>query len=245
MSSTSFDWAAVFVASVSVLAAMLHCSPSSSGGARQSQEVLPASSRETTALPRPQRDGEVSLERAIDSRRSVRSFSTRALSLEQAGQLLWAAQGRPSGEDTRRTAPSAGATYPLETYLVSFAVTGLETGVYKYDPASHALTMVQRGDVRDGLLDAALRQRSIQTAAAMIVMTGVFDRTTQRYSDRGERYVHMEAGHAAQNAHLQASALGLGMVPIGAFHDAAVRQVLRLSTDEVPLYLLPVGRLEG
>jgi len=196
---------------------------------------------EAIPLPPPRTDGPVSLEAAIASRRSVREYGPEPLSLEDVAQLLWAAQGitDPRGY---RAAPSAGALYPLELYLVCGRVDGLEPGIYHYDPAAHALDMVARGDARDDLARAAIDQSPVRDAAIDLAFTAVYERTTGKYGDRGHRYVHMEAGHAAQNVYLQSTAMSLGAVSIGAFDDAAVQRLLRLPEGETPLYLVAIGQ---
>lgn len=142
-----------------------------------------------------------------------------------------------------RTAPSAGATFPFEVYLVAGDVTGLTAGLYQYDYQHHRLMLRRRGDFRAKLSESALGQSSITNGAISIVLTGIFERTTQRYGERGIRYVHMEAGHIAQNVFLQAVALGLGSVPIGAFSDNNVQKRLDIPKNEIPLYILPAGRV--
>jgi SagB-type dehydrogenase family enzyme len=141
-----------------------------------------------------------------------------------------------------RTAPSAGALYPLELYVVAGNVDGLPAGVYKYRPDSHELLSIVKGDRRNDLCNAALVQSSIKRAALVLVLSGVYERTTAKYGDRGIRYVHMEAGHAAQNVYLQAVALQLGTVAIGAFRDEEVKKMLKMMAREMPLYVMPVGR---
>lgn len=190
-------------------------------------------------LPPPRTEGPVSLESALTQRRSNRRFSTDALALDHLAQLLWAAQGMTSGG--RRTAPSAGALYPLEVYVAAAAVSGLSPGIYRYRPRSHALEAGKPGDLREDLCDAALGQRSICTAPATIVISAVFERTTRKYGQRGFRYALMEAGHASQNVYLQAAALGLNTVAVGAFRDETVQRLLSMDADEEPLYLMPVG----
>jgi len=196
---------------------------------------------ETIDLPAPALYSDVSLEEALLSRRSVRSYSRGALTLNELGQLLWAAQGvtDPSG---KRTAPSSGALYPLELYVVVGDVDGAPDGVYKYRPDSHSIVRVLDGDLRDELAGAASGQGSVRQAAIDIVITAVFARVTDQYGDRGVRYTHLEAGHAAQNVCLQAAALKLGTVTVGAFEDDDVQEVLGAAADEEPLYILPVGR---
>lgn len=191
-------------------------------------------------LPEPRLDSDHSLEQTLLRRRSVREYGGEALTIDEVSQLLWAAQGITYARGFR-TAPSAGATYPLETYLVVGNVIEVAPGVYRYDPARHRLEKVLEGDVRAGLTSAALGQRQVGEGAASIVFAAIYERTTQRYGERGIRYVHMEAGHAAQNVYLQAVALDLGTVVIGAFRDDEVSEVLGLPADEEPLYVIPVG----
>jgi len=174
-------------------------------------------------------------------RHSQRDYSTTPLTLAELAALLWAAQGMTQ-RDAQRTAPSAGALYPLELYCLVGAVTGLEAGVYHYRPVPHALVLRQSGDRRVELADAALDQDWIAVAPLVLAFAAVFQRTTRKYGERGVRYVHIEVGHAAQNVCLMATSLGLGSVTVGAFDDAAVQAVLQLPESEAPLYLLPVGR---
>jgi SagB-type dehydrogenase family enzyme len=192
-------------------------------------------------LPEPRHDSAISIEQSLLQRRSIRSYTEEAVTLQEVSQLLWAAQGitDPRGF---RTAPSAGALYPLEVYIVAGNVENVTTAVYKYVPDKHALVRVTDGDKRAELADAALSQRFLKEAAVVLVITAVYDRTTVKYGDRGIRYVHIEVGHAAQNVCLQATALGLGVVPVGAFHDEQVGSLLNLPKEEVPLYIIPVGR---
>lgn len=193
------------------------------------------------ALPKPRTTGNVSLEQALHQRRSLRSYSRAALPLEEAAQLLWAAQG-VTARSGYRTAPSAGALYPLETFLCAGRVDGLPAGVYRYRPDRHDLVPVAAGDRRTELAAAALAQSWVREAPIVIALAAVYQRVTGRYMQRGVRYAWMEAGHAAQNVLLQAAALGLGGVPVGAFDDRAVARVLRMAPEEEPLYLIPVGR---
>jgi SagB-type dehydrogenase family enzyme len=189
-------------------------------------------------LPGPKEKGPISLEEAINQRRSLRDYRPGPLSLEEASQLLWAASG---SNLHRRTAPSAGATYPLETYLAAGEVEGLAVALYRYLPSGHALEMARDEDVRKKLSRAALGQGMISRAPVDIVIAAEYGRTAARYGQRAVRYVHMEAGHAGQNISLQAVALGLGTVMVGAFDDNEVREVLGIR--EGPLYIVPVGRI--
>ena len=126
--------------------------------------------------------------------------------------------------------------------MVIGGVEDVAKGVYKYEPQQHELVRVLDGEQRKALAEAALNQQSIAQGAIDIVITAIYERTTRKYSDRGIRYVHMEAGHAAQNVYLQAVAMNLGMVVIGAFYDDQVKEVLNLPENEEPLYIMPVGR---
>lgn len=191
-------------------------------------------------LPDIKTDGRISLEKALHNRRSVRRYGDLALNLSEISQLLWAAQGitDPRG---LRTTPSAGALYPLEIYLVAGKVDELQTGIYKYLIRAHELLMTAAKDRRSALMRAGLGQRSLKSAPVVLIVCAVYERVTIKYGERGVRYVHMEAGHAAQNICLQAVALNLGTVVIGAFHDSEVGKLVGAAKDEHPLYLLPVG----
>jgi SagB-type dehydrogenase family enzyme len=188
-----------------------------------------------TDLPPPVLGSGVTLERALSSRRSVREYSDQPLTTADIGQLLWAAQGITS-EPGFRTAPSAGALYPLEVYLLT------AEGVLHYEPQDHQLRLVSQDDARPALYQAALQQEPVLKAPAVFVLAAVYARTVKKYGEeRSPRYVQMEAGHAAQNLLLEATALGLGAVPIGAFHDQEVQKAVGLPADHQPLYLIPVG----
>jgi len=200
----------------------------------------PTQSELLIELPQAQRVGALSVEQALQSRRSIRSFKREPLTLEELSQLLWAAQGVTGVRF--RTAPSAGALFPLEVYVAVGNVEGLDAGVYRYDPTAHALTEVRKGDVLKSLSRAAYWQKSAGTGAIAMVFSAVYERTTGKYGKRGIRYAHMEAGHAAQNVYLQAEALGLGTVVVGAFMDGWVKRVLHMKDAEQPLSIMPIGR---
>jgi len=197
---------------------------------------------ESIKLPEPKYDSSVSIEQAMLERRSVRTYKDEPLTLAEVAQLLWSAQGITNSKRAYRTAPSAGALFPLELYVVIGNVEGLAEGVYKYKPDEHELTKVREGDMRDKLAAAALRQTCVREGAIAIVFSAVYERTTRKYGDRGVRYVHMEVGHAAQNVCLQAVSLNLGTVVVGAFRDDEVSKILNLPDEEQPLYILPVGK---
>lgn len=193
-----------------------------------------------TMLPKPRLKGETSLEEAIKGRRSERSFKKMYLKMEQLSQILWAAQGITDPREFR-AAPSAGAQYPLDVYIVAGTVEELGAGVYHYDPHEHSMRLLVEGDIREPLARACVAQMFIADAPISIVITAEYGRITDRYGDRGVRYAHMEVGHVGQNIHLQAEALGLGTVVIGAFMDDDIAELLHLPKEHKPLYVMPVG----
>ena len=175
-----------------------------------------------------------SIEECIELRRSVRSYKDKGLTLKQISNILWSAQGFTEDRYGFRAVPSAGATYPLVVYIAK------KDGLYRYIPESHGLKHEIKKDVRKDIANGALGQGFISDAGAGIIITAIYERTTQRYGDRGIRYVHIEAGHCAQNIHLEAVALGLGSVPVGAFNDDGLSKLLKLEREK-PLYIIPVG----
>jgi SagB-type dehydrogenase family enzyme len=212
---------------------MLVCAP-------QREDAPMLDTQAAILLPAPHAAGSVSVEQALGLRRSLREFRTAPLTLGETSQLLWAAQGQ-TAEDGSRTAPSAGALYPLEVFLVAGRVAGLAPGVYRYKPDGHLLEPVIEGDHRRALSDAALGQGCVRSAPAALLVAAVPERTARKYGRRAERYVYIEVGAAVQNVALQAVALGLGTVVVGAFDDAAVARVVRLLPEQRPLAILPVG----
>jgi SagB-type dehydrogenase family enzyme len=194
-------------------------------------------------LPSPTTQGKMSVETAISKRRSVRRFRSQPLSLAQLSQLLWSAQGI-TGTGGRRAVPSAGATYPLEIFVVigAHGIESLAAGIYHYQVDNHSLSLHLSGDLRQKLADAALGQNLIASCPVGIVVCALHPRTAYRYGRRGERYVYMEVGHVGQNVSLQAVALGLATVMVGAFEDEEVRKVLKIEEQIKPLYMIPVGQ---
>jgi len=190
------------------------------------------------SLPEPKLKGAMSLEEAIQRRRSKRSYISQELTLEEISQLLWSVQGITDERMGFRAAPSAGALYPLEIYLLK------ADGLYLYLPDGHRIKRLSEKDLRRPLAQAALWQGYIAQAPIDIVICAVYERVTSKYGKRGIRYTAIEVGHAAQNLHLQAVVLGLGSVPIGAFDDDAVKKVLSLPKDHQPLYIIPVGHVK-
>ncbi len=206
------------------------------GGCGGTSSPLPV--RGVARLPRPANRGSVSLERALSGRRSHREFTTEPLNELEISQLLWAAQGI-TADWGGRTAPSAGALYPLELYL-------LTAGGYRHDlPEGHRIELLADRDLRAQAAAAALHQPAVAHAGLTLVITGVYARTVKKYGERGRRYVQLEAGHAAQNVLLQAVALGLGAVPIGAFDDHRLARTLQLPSAHEPLYIVAVGHPRG
>jgi SagB-type dehydrogenase family enzyme len=197
-------------------------------------------------LPKPKTTGGVSVEEAIARRRSIREYRDKPLAIEELSQILWAAQGITDPANMFRAAPSAGALYPLEVYVVvrSNGVVGLNPGIYKYNPVGHEIVKIRDGDFSYELFNACLSQDWVRNAQVNIVITAIYGRTTWRYGDRGrERYVHMEVGHVGENIYLQCVALGLGTVAVGAFSDDQVWSILGKPKDEAPLYVMPIGRV--
>jgi len=194
---------------------------------------------EDIKLPEPLFKGNISVEETLKSRRSVREYKQTPITLNELSQILWAVNGKTS-DWGGRTSPSAGATYPIEIYLVAGNIKDVEAGLYHYQADLHTLKLVKAVDLREALSRASLNQLSVKNAPATIVISGIFERTTSRYGERGIRYVLMEAGHCGQNTHIQAEALGLGSVMIGAFDDEKVKTVLGIEEDI--FYLCPVGR---
>lgn len=203
-------------------------------------------------LPSPQLKGKVSLEETILRRRSVRRYRREPLDLSQLSQILWSAQGI-TGTRGFRAAPSAGATYPLEIFVfvgkrgiiaseAKQPPEELQAGIYHYEADSHSLSLHISGDLRPDLARAALNEEFVVKAPVDIVICALYHRTSYRYGKRGERYVHMEVGHAGENIHLQAVALGLATVEVGAFHDEEVKKVLGVDEQIKPLYIMPVGK---
>lgn len=218
------------------------------GSGNRAADATPESSRpgphtggadDPGRLPPPAAAGHMSLEQAIGARRSVRRFADRPLTDEQISQLCWAGQGITDTAESLRAAPSAGALYPMEIYLVT------AEGVDHYRPVGHQLTRHLTGDVRPVLRRAALDEEAIGQAAASVLIAAVVEQTARRYGRRAERYCFLEAGHIAQNILLQATALNLASVPIGAFDDKKVAAALKLPGEHRVLYIVAVGHPPG
>ncbi len=202
-------------------------------------DVEAVHSTEEVQLPQPETEGIVSVEEALSKRRSIREYSDQALSLQEVGQILWAAQGITSPRGFR-TAPSAGGKYPIALYLVASNVDGLAPGVYRYDPEAHILRSLMRGDWRRHFYNVAGERLPVLRGAVNLVITATYERTKAKYADSWEQYVHIEVGCVVQNVYLQAEAMGLGTVVIGAFDPDKVKELL--GTDLAPLAIMPIGK---
>lgn len=184
-------------------------------------------------LPKPFLKGSKSLEECIYKRESVRSYKDKVIEIEKVSQILWAAQGK---KGHKRTVPSAGATYPLEIYI-----TLKNKGYFHYNFDRHTLELITDEDVSGKITAASWNQQFISEAYLNVIICAIFTRTTQRYGERGVRYVFIEVGHCAQNIHLEAVSLGLTSVPIGAYEDEKVKALLDLPKNVEPLYIIPIG----
>jgi len=188
-------------------------------------------------LPQPKTKGTVSIEETITKRRSVRNFQKKNLTIEQISQILWSAQGLTSKRGFR-SAPSAGAIYPMEIYFAS------NDGLFRYIPQGHKIEKLKDGDLRSQLCNAAFGQDFISYAGISIIICCDYEKIISKYSKRGIRYADMEAGHITQNIQLQAVSLGLGSCPVGAFNDGSVSKLLQLPKNLTPIYIIPVGYIK-
>ncbi|MCF7884941.1 MAG: SagB/ThcOx family dehydrogenase [Candidatus Marinimicrobia bacterium] len=227
---------------------ILTCSPDNKKNGEEMHSI------KTIDLPAPQYNSTTSVEEALKNRRSIRSFHDAPLKLEHLAQILWAAYGITQKVDSGpnylrgglRTAPSAGALYPLEIYVVCGDVEKLTAGIYKYNSENHTLKYIAaKDDKMSQLSKAALGQSHVKNAAANLVYSAIFERTTRKYGQRGKnRYVCMDLGHSAENVYLQAYSLGIGTCAVGAFNDKSVREVMNLPEKETPLYIMPLGYIK-
>lgn len=200
---------------------------------------------EVVSLPEPVRTGGRYIWDILSSRRSVRDYTSEALSMNELSQLLWSVQGITAyaGRYALRTAPSAGALYPIETYVLINRVAGIEAGLYHYDVRYHRLEVIKKGDLGADIARAALGQDMLRTAALVFIWTAVFARSVWKYRERAYRYIYMDAGHIGQNAYLSAEALGLGCCTVGAFLDDQVNSVIGVDgKDESAIYLCAIGK---
>jgi SagB-type dehydrogenase family enzyme len=236
--SQALSFTAILILLISAL--LILSDPAPAEGAGPGGGTAPTPEGGGIALPPPALEGTLSVEEAIAARRSVRGLGDAPITLAQLSQLLWAAQGITSEDGTRRAAPSAGAKYPLEVFVVAGKVEGLPAGVYRYAPKGHSLALEKKGDLRENLSAAALSQESVGAAPVSLVIAGVYQRTREKYGERAERYVHIEVGAVAENVYLEAESLGLATVFVGAFSDDEVREVVGTG-DAEPLGIMPIG----
>ena len=194
-------------------------------------------------LPKPQIDGDISLEKTIKGRRTIRSFLSEPLTREQFSQLLWAAQGITDDKGYKRAAASGGGLYPMDIYAVvgENGVEGFKAGLYHYETQGHAVSPVSEGDLRNGVARASLEQMWMAAPPLSLVITAEYARIKVKYGDRGVRYAMIEAGHVGQNIFLQAEALGLGAGIVGAFRDEDVIRIMNIPPSHEPLLIMPVG----
>jgi SagB-type dehydrogenase family enzyme len=190
------------------------------------------------SLPAPRKQGTVSVEAALATRRSVRAFSRQALTVAEVGQLLWAAQGI-SGPDGKRTAPSARHLYPLEVAVVVQNVDGLARGAYRYVPARHALELLAPAEDGESMLARATSQAAVRAAPAVFVVAAVYERMGA--GPRSSTWTDYEAGLASENLLLEAVALRLGAVVVGGMDAAAAREAVHFTARERVIVLIPVG----
>jgi len=195
------------------------------------------------SLTQPLLDGDMSLEKAIKKRRTIRSYRDEPVTEKQFSQILWAAQGITEDSGFKRAAPSGGALYPVDIYAVvgRNGVKGLTAGVYRYKPNNHSVTKVIDGDGRKDLAIASLSQMWMAEAAVLFVVTAEYDRITVKYGNRGIRYALIEVGHVGQNIFLQCQTLGLAAGIVGAFNDRHVSRIIGAEKKHEPLLIMPVG----
>ncbi len=225
----------VFIGWAAIGCLLLACQATPTATPAPTQASAAASlALQEVSLPAPRLSGAMSLEETLSRRRSVREYSKEALTTAELSQLLWACNGVTHSAGLR-TAPSAGALYPLEVYVAT------AEGVSRYVPQGHSLQRLDRADMRAALSAAAMGQAAVAQSPAVFIIAAVYQRTAQKYGDRAPLYVHLEAGHAAQNLLLQAVALGLGGVPIGAVYEQKIQEVLRLPADHQPVYIIAIG----
>jgi len=194
-------------------------------------------------LPPPDVIGQVTVEKTIKSRRTIRSFASRGITLNAFSQILWAAQGIIEPGGFRRSVPSGGALYPIDVYALvgENGVDEIESGVYRYEPGTHEITLVKEGDLRRELAKASLGQMWMAGAPVDLIITAEYSRSSSKYGERGVRYSMIEAGHVGQNVFLQAEARDLGAGIVGAFNDREVIWVAKLGQGHEPLLIMPVG----
>jgi len=211
---------------------------------RVGKEVEGIEKTEKISLPKEFIKGNLTVFDSIKTRRSIREYSEKPITLKELSTLLFATQGITSTNGwEKRAAPSAGALYPMETYIVVNNVDGLDKGLYHYIPDEHALEIIKLGDFGKDIRSIGLGQAPLEEAAVDFIWTAVFERTTKKYGERGIRYIHIEAGHISENLYLQANSMGIGVVAIGAFNDDAINKFLGVDGEkESVIYINAVGK---
>jgi SagB-type dehydrogenase family enzyme len=207
------------------------------------ETTIQYSKSDVIQLPPPSYTGTITIEEALNKRRSIRDYSEKPLTISEISQVLWAAQGITEETYGLRTAPSAGALYPLKIYIAVSNVKDLAPGLFKYKPQNNTLMKISDGDKRLDISNAALKQDAIENSSAIILITAVVERTSVKYGSRAERYVHIEVGAVGQNIYLQSVSFGLGTVMIGAFKDDDLKTVLCLPAEEQPVAIMPLGKI--
>jgi SagB-type dehydrogenase family enzyme len=197
-------------------------------------------------LDPPQKRGGAPLWEVIAGRRSVRNYTGSPVTRQELAQLLWACQGITAQSERYafRSAPSAGALYPVETYLAVNRVDGIDPGLYHYEVEPHALAQLTSGDYRKAVAQAAMDQSPVERADLVAIWSAVFERSKWKYKQRGYRYIFLDAGHIAGNLALAAVALGLGSCQIGSLYDDEANRLLGLDGEtESVIYMTAVGRI--
>ena len=216
---------------LAILAIVLACFATLGLGQRRTR----TSPQKIIQLTDPNLTGNLAFEAALAKRRSVRQFSSQALTRSQIGQLAWAGQGVTDRQRGLRTAPSAGAIYPIELFFAT------ADGVYAYRPTEHSLLEISQQDIRGNLARTTAAPEPVTTAGCAIIVAGSSRKLASQFGKNSRTFLALEAGHVAQNIQLQAVCLGLGSVAIPGLDTAAVRKVCRMSRDSEPLYVICVG----
>jgi SagB-type dehydrogenase family enzyme len=200
--------------------------------------------RKKVKIPLPENIETLSFDKTVKTRKSVRQFSDKALTLDQLGYLLWTSTGIQRVENGYdfRNVPSAGALYPIETYLFARNIENIDSGLYHYNIKSHLLEELKIGDFSFHLAQACLGQKMLTSAQVAFVWSAIFERSKWKYKQRAYRYVYLDCGHIAQNLALCSCALGLGSCQIGAFYDDELNALIELDgKNESVIYLSIVG----
>lgn len=200
---------------------------------------------ESTKPPEPIKSGGAGIWSVLMQRRSRRNYTSENLSLAELSQLLWASQGVTAyaGRYALRTSPSAGALYPIETYVIANRIDDLEPGAYHYNVIEHSLELIKKGEFGADVAHSALDQTMLESASVVFIWTAVVARSKWKYGERAYRYIYMDAGHIGQNAYISAEAMGLGCCTVGAFFDDEIGSIIGIDNkDEIVVYLCSIGK---